>query len=149
MIDPINYYRCTFSDPDQLNVPRDPALSLPIVGNIQDSWSEVQTRMRLMSSSPPNWPAGRKVQTSPSQRWQLKGIQRTENGPWAEYDNLIPGLGMPSLELVDKVTGSTDMSRYLLCPPNVIGFDLRSRQWRKSSPVLLPAPMFIYFAAVS
>lgn len=149
MIDPMNYYRFAHSDPDQRIVSRDPALSLPIVGNIQDSWSEVQTQKRLVSQSPLSWPVGRQVQTSPSQRWQFKGPHRTENGPWAEYDNLIPGPDMPSLELVDKATGSTDMSRYLLCPPNVIGFDLRSRQWRKSSPVLLPAPMFIYFAAVS
>lgn len=69
--------------------------------------------------------------SAPSQKWQIRGPPRNESGPWSAYDNLIPGQHTKSLELFDSVTGEKDMSRYLMCPPGVIGFDLKSRQWRK------------------
>lgn len=53
-----------------------------------------------------------------------------EDGPWAEYENIIPG-EIGSLELnVDGATQDRDV-RYLLCPKDVIGFDLRTRRWCK------------------
>lgn len=53
-----------------------------------------------------------------------------EAGPWAEYENIFLE-DTESLELVDSATGQKDMSRYLLCPRDVVGFDLKARQWSK------------------
>lgn len=63
--------------------------------------------------------------------WQVPGPPGHETGPWAAYDNIIPGPHIRSLELIDEVTGKPDLSRYLMCPADVIGFDLKSRIWRK------------------
>lgn len=153
----MTYNRYAYSDPDRPIVFRDPELAPITVGNIQDSGSKLlqldppmPRRMvppgRSMSHMPPPpmRPADRYAQLDPSQKWQIKGPPRNENGPWAEYDNLIPGPDTRNLELIDQVTQETDLSRYLLCPPNVIGFDLKSRQWRKWYIPCLPITLLVF-----
>lgn len=138
----MTHFRYAFSDPDHPLIFRDPLLAPPFVGNIQDSGAELQPPPPPMPPPPnrpmpygmapppvrirdPNLPPG------PAQKWQIKGPPRIESGPWAEYENIIPGPHTRSLELFDDVTGEKDMSRYLLCPPGIVGFDLKSRQWRE------------------
>lgn len=134
MIDPMTYHRYASSEQekDQPPVFRGIKLPAPTVGNIQDPASGLYwDRPRVARPPPPDFPTDPNMASGPSQRWQFVGSPRVENGPWAEYDNIIPGPDNLSLELIDKNTGKADMSRYLLCPPLVIGFDLKSRQWGK------------------
>lgn len=133
IIDPMTYYRYAYSEQEQSPVCRNPKLLPFFVGNIQDS---AELQHRNMRSSPPPRRMGRQMDhfnmpPGPSQRWQHAGPPGNESGPWAEYDNIIPGPDTRKLELIDHVTGETDLSRYLLCPPMVLGFDLKARQWGK------------------
>lgn len=141
----MTYYRYAYIDPDHPFMLRDPLLAPSFVGNIQDSGSEAPPPIRPppppmpppnrpmppMMPPPPGW-KDPNLPSGSSQKWQIRGPPRNESGPWAEYDNLIPGPQTRSLELINSVTGEKDMSRYLMCPPGVVGFDLKSRQWRKS-----------------
>lgn len=66
------------------------------------------------------------------QRREAQELSLYEDGPWAEYENIIPG-DTRSLELnVGAATKERDL-RYLLCPQDVIGFDLKTRRWCKSA----------------
>lgn len=138
MVDPMIYNKYADSDIDYPPVLRE-MLASPTVGNIQDSKYEIYLPIGPPGYRPPlppteRWPKSPYEPKDPSQKWQFEGPQRKESGPWEEYDNIIPGPDNRSLELIEKATGKTDLSRYLLCPPHVIGFDLKARQWRKQYP---------------
>lgn len=137
MIDPMTYCMHVRSNRPDLRVYEDQSLAPPRVGNIQDSMQEGQVgpESRGPSRGPMStfgMPPGRHHQNEDIEtEWQSAGPPRDESGPWAEYDNIIPGSHTRSLELIDNSTGQPDNSRYLMCPPEVIGFDLKSRIWRK------------------
>lgn len=69
-----------------------------------------------------------KVADGQQNRQEWSGYE--EDMPWAAYDNITVE-DTENLELVDLVTNEKDMSRYLFCPREVIGFDLKARRWRK------------------
>lgn len=138
----MTHYRYAYRDPDNPLIFRDPLLVPAFVGNIQDSGAELQPPPPHMQAplnrpvpyhggpAPPDW-KDPTLPTGASRKWQIRGPSRNDSGPWADYDNLLPGPDTRSLELDDDATGGKDMSRYLMCPPGIVGFDLKSRQWRK------------------
>lgn len=123
----------------------------PIIGDVQDSLiifsrpSDKNASWRIpgqmrpppppMMGPPPPMRVGPPPPPPPppGAGWQGEDARRLvyEAGPWAEYDNIFLE-DTESLELVDSATGQRDMSRYLLCPRDVVGFDLKARQWSKS-----------------
>lgn len=102
----------------------------PLVGKVQDA---MNTKVKVDPNSRddnyfPRWesPAERMSR----HRREAQELSVYEEGPWAEYENIIPG-DTSSLEL-DAGTETRDKdSRYLLCPKDVIGFDLKTRRWGK------------------
>lgn len=128
LIDPSTYH--TYGPASRYDDGYSSSLSPPIIGKINDAI--VTTR-----STRDPWEAGVSSSESPSdsedylrKRNGNRYSKRYNVGPWAAYDNIIP----KETKLQDFENMNEETSRHicLLCPREVIGFDLMSRRWGKN-----------------
>lgn len=104
----------------------------PVVGKVQDA---MNTKVKLDPDRRDygSYPLPRFETTLEKlnrHRREAQELTVYEDGPWAEYENIIPG-DTTSLELDADVATQDKDARYLLCPKDVIGFDLKTRRWSK------------------
>ncbi|KAG8169823.1 hypothetical protein KVR01_000568 [Diaporthe batatas] len=125
IVDPTTYIKHAPLDEDRFQ----DILMPPLVGKVQDAMNtkvKVDPNSRDNDNFLPRWesPAERMSR----HRREAQELSVYDEGLWAEYENIIPG-DTTSLEL-DVGTAARDRdSRYLLCPKDVIGFDLKTRRW--------------------
>lgn len=115
---------------ENLNRFRDELLP-PVIGKVQDA---MNTQVKFDPGRRPYEFDLPRFQTS-EEKWNEKRreaqeLSLYEEGPWAEYENIIPG-DTKSLEFNIDAEPQDRKARYLLCPKDVIGFDLKTRKWCK------------------
>ncbi|ROW03607.1 hypothetical protein VPNG_07168 [Cytospora leucostoma] len=128
IIDPSTYY--TYAPASEHDYEYRADLRPPVVGKIND---DIVTTRAGRSRRERDWRFDSSSSSDsegyhPRRRYGNRYKKRNHVGPWAAYDNIIPkGSKLQDLENVDSE--ETRRHLCLLCPKEVVGFDLTSRQW--------------------
>lgn len=130
IIDPTTYIKYAQVGEEQNGFRFD--LLPPVIGKVQDAMNT------QVNSEPPRpfWlemlhDRGQTLADKLNQvRVEAQELSVYEDGPWAEYENILPG-ETSGLEFDDDAATHGRDFRYLLCPKDVIGFDLKTRRWCK------------------
>lgn len=131
IIDPATYIKYAQVGEEQNGFRFD--LLPPVIGKVQDA---MNTQVDFEPYRGPNWlemlyARGQTLADKLNEvRVKAQELSVYEDGPWAEYENILPG-ETSSLELDDDAATHDRDFRYLLCPKDVIGFDLKTRRWCK------------------
>lgn len=133
IIDPSTYH--TYAPSSKYDEDYRPDLRPPVVGKINDAIVTTRTadsrryrrELAYINSSDSSDSEAEYLRNPYGARYsRLKSV-----GPWAAYDNIIPKEAKLEDPPNEEETEEIRAHRYLLCPREVIGFELVSRRWGK------------------